>query len=224
MLVGADGLRSMVRRLALPQMPQPVFNGLIGSGSIVDVPCVPSTDGLMKMIFGRRAFFGYIKHGDGPVYWFDSFPSTSEIVAHDDPAALIERLVPDAPILESISVVFGFAASWALGVGVFVLLFRYLPDSRTPWRAALIGAATTTVLVAVGTSAIGYYLRTFGGSSVTGATGGAVLLLLWIYYEAQIVLVGAEFTRVVAIERLGSPVRAPAPLHDQPPNETETRR
>ena len=138
--------------------------------------------------------------------------------------ALIERLVPDAPILESISVVFGFAASWALGVGVFVLLFRYLPDSRTPWRAALIGAATTTVLVAVGTSAIGYYLRTFGGSSVTGATGGAVLLLLWIYYEAQIVLVGAEFTRVVAIERLGSPVRAPAPLHDQPPNETETRR
>ncbi|MET0908621.1 MAG: YihY/virulence factor BrkB family protein [Ilumatobacteraceae bacterium] len=136
--------------------------------------------------------------------------------------ALIERLVPDAPILESISAVFGFAASWALGVGVFVLLFRYLPDSRAPWRAALIGAATTTVLVAVGTSAIGFYLRTFGGSSVTGATGGAVLLLLWIYYEAQIVLVGAEFTRVVAHERVGSPARSTAPVHDPPPNETET--
>ena len=120
--------------------------------------------------------------------------------------ALIERIVPDAPILGSISVVFGAAASWALGVGVFALLFRYLPDTRAPWSSALIGAATTTLLVAVGTSAIGFYLRNFGGSSVAGATGGAALLLLWIYYEAQIVLVGAEFTRVVALGRLGTPV------------------
>jgi membrane protein len=114
--------------------------------------------------------------------------------------ALIEELVPDAVILESVSAVFGAAASWALGVGVFVLLFRYLPDTRAPWSAALVGGATTTLLVAVGTSAIGFYLRHFGGSSVTGATGGAVLVLVWIYYEAQIILVGAEFTRVVALD------------------------
>ena len=116
-------------------------------------------------------------------------------------SALIEQLVPDAAILESVSVLFGAAASWALGVGVFVLLFRYLPDTRTPWRAALIGGATTTALVAIGTAAIGFYLRRFGGSSVTGVTGGVVLVLLWIYYEAQIVLIGAEFTRVVALDR-----------------------
>ncbi len=116
--------------------------------------------------------------------------------------ALIEQLVPDAAILESVSALFGAAASWALGVGVFVLLFRYLPDTRAPWSAALIGGATTTLLVAVGTSAIGFYLRHFGGSSVTGATGGIVLVLLWIYYEAQIILFGAEFTRVVALDDL----------------------
>ena len=115
--------------------------------------------------------------------------------------ALIEQLVPDAAILESVTALFGVAASWALGVSVFVLLFRYLPDTRAPWSAAVIGGATTTLLVAVGTAAIGFYLRHFGWSSVTGATGGAVLLLLWIYYEAQIILVGAEFTRVVALER-----------------------
>jgi membrane protein len=117
--------------------------------------------------------------------------------------AVIEQLVPDAAVLESVSALFGAAASWGLAVGVFVLLFRYLPDTRAPWPAALIGGATTTLLVAVGTSAIGFYLRHFGGSSVTGATGGAVLLLLWIYYEAQIILVGAEFTRVVSLDRLG---------------------
>jgi membrane protein len=144
--------------------------------------------------------------------------------------ALIERIVPDAPILESASVLFGVAASWALGVGVFVLLFRYLPDTRAPWAAALIGAATTTLLVAVGTSAIGFYLRTFGASSVTGATGGIVLLLLWIYYEAQIILVGAEFTRVVALEELGAATPA-APLDttndtatEITPDSTETGR
>jgi membrane protein len=115
--------------------------------------------------------------------------------------ALIEQLVPDAAILESVSALFGAAASWALGVGVFILLFRYLPDTRAPWSAALIGGATTTLLVAVGTAAIGFYLRHYGASSVTGATGGVVLVLLWIYYEAQIILVGAEFTRVVALDR-----------------------
>lgn len=115
--------------------------------------------------------------------------------------AVIEQLVPDVVIVESVSALVGAAASWTLGIGVFVLLFRYLPDTRAPWSAALIGGATTTLLVVVGTSAIGFYLRRYGGSSVTGATGGVVLLLLWIYYEAQIVLVGAEFTRVVALDR-----------------------
>jgi membrane protein len=125
--------------------------------------------------------------------------------------ALVEQLVPDVVLLESVSALFGAAASWALGVGVLVLLFRYLPDTRAPWRAALIGGAATMLLVAVGTSAIGFYLRNFGGSSVTGATGGAVLVLVWIYYEAQIVLVGAEFTRVVALDRRSRPTDGAPP-------------
>jgi len=91
-LVAADGLRSTVRRLALPTLPAPQFNGLIGSGGICDAPNVASTNGLMKMTFGRRAFFGYIKEGDGPVYWFDSYPSETEQVKADDPAATLRFL------------------------------------------------------------------------------------------------------------------------------------
>jgi 2-polyprenyl-6-methoxyphenol hydroxylase-like FAD-dependent oxidoreductase len=91
-LVAADGLRSAVRRLALPHLPKPVFNGLIGSGGIVDVPSVAPTGGLMKMTFGKRAFFGYIKEGNGPVYWFDSYPSATETGRVEDPVAFTQFL------------------------------------------------------------------------------------------------------------------------------------
>lgn len=100
-VVAADGLRSAVRRLALPHLPAPVFNGLMGSGGIVDVPSVPSTGGLMKMTFGRRAFFGYIKEGNGPVYWFDSYPSETEAGRVHDPVAyarFLQELHRDDPL------------------------------------------------------------------------------------------------------------------------------
>lgn len=84
-LVGADGLRSTVRGLAMPGLPLPAYNGLLGSGGIVDVPDVAPTDGKMLMTFGRRAFFGYIKDPGGPVYWFNSFP------ADEQQAQLIDR-------------------------------------------------------------------------------------------------------------------------------------
>lgn len=84
-LVGADGLRSSVRRLAMPGLLAPAYNGLLGSGGIVDVPDVPPTDGQMFMTFGRHAFFGYIKDPGGPVYWFNSFP------ADEQQAQLIDR-------------------------------------------------------------------------------------------------------------------------------------
>lgn len=71
-VVAADGLRSTVRALAFPEYPAPHYTGLIGTGGIVDVPC-PPTEGVMRMTFGDNAFFGYIKEGDGPVYWFNSY-------------------------------------------------------------------------------------------------------------------------------------------------------
>jgi 2-polyprenyl-6-methoxyphenol hydroxylase-like FAD-dependent oxidoreductase len=92
LLVAADGLRSTVRRLALPQLPSPAFNGLIGSGGIVDVPSVAPTGGRMLMTFGRRAFFGYIKQGSGPVYWFDSFVGDEAEGRVTDPAAFTRHL------------------------------------------------------------------------------------------------------------------------------------
>jgi membrane protein len=111
---------------------------------------------------------------------------------------LLDQFVPDIAIVTSLQELVGLATSWAIAIGVVTLLFRYLTDVRVPWRAALVGGAVTSVMLAVGTVLVGAYLRRYASSSLVGATGSVFLVLLWIYYEAQIVLVGAEFTRVLA--------------------------
>lgn len=119
---------------------------------------------------------------------------------------ILSRLAPDVAVLASLEELVGLAASWALGITVVVLLFRYLPDVRVPWRAAIVGGTVTAMLVAVGTVLIGAYLRRYAAASLVGVTGSVFLTLLWIYYEAQILLAGMEFTRVVALRRSsGSP-------------------
>jgi 2-polyprenyl-6-methoxyphenol hydroxylase-like FAD-dependent oxidoreductase len=87
-LVGADGLRSRIRKLMMPEAPSPRYTNLIGTGGFVNAPDVPSTAGSMQMVFGRRAFFGYLKDGDGPVHWFNSYPADEAAVQPiDDPVA-----------------------------------------------------------------------------------------------------------------------------------------
>jgi 2-polyprenyl-6-methoxyphenol hydroxylase-like FAD-dependent oxidoreductase len=88
-VAGCDGVWSRTRRLAFPGAPDPVYTGLTGTGGFADVPSIPATDGFMRMVFGDTAFFGYIKEGDGPVFWFDSFPlDEEEALAKPDPAKL----------------------------------------------------------------------------------------------------------------------------------------
>jgi len=100
LLVAADGLRSTVRTLVFPDYPLPQFTGLIGTGGIVDTD-IPDTDGIMRMTFGEKAFFGYIKTASHPVYWFDSFPAdTPDAMRVLEPTALaahVRRMHVDNP-------------------------------------------------------------------------------------------------------------------------------
>jgi membrane protein len=85
----------------------------------------------------------------------------------------------------------------------FALIFKVLPDADVAWRDVWIGAFFTAVLFSVGKTLIGLYLGSSAVASSFGAAGSLVLLLLWIYYSAQILFFGAEFTQVYA-NQLGS--------------------
>jgi len=84
---------------------------------------------------------------------------------------------------------------------LFAMIFKFLPDARLSWRDVRLGAALTTALFLVGKYALGLYLGSGAAGSAYGAAGSLITMLIWIYYAAQIVLFGAEFTRVYAQER-----------------------
>ncbi len=87
-----------------------------------------------------------------------------------------------------------------LGLGVisvlFALLFKYLPDVELRWRDVWVGAVVTAILFTAGKQLIGLYLGKSATASSYGAAGSVVVLMLWVYYTSQVVLLGAEFTRV----------------------------
>ncbi len=82
--------------------------------------------------------------------------------------------------------------------GLFALLLRFLPDVGLRWRDVTTGAVVTAVLFTIGQQVIGLYLGQSRIASSYGAAGSMMILLLWVYYSCQILLFGAEFTRVWA--------------------------
>ena len=97
-------------------------------------------------------------------------------------------------------------ASVVVTTALFALLYRFLPDVRLRWRDVTTGAFVTAILFTIGQQLIGLYLGQSGVSSSYGAAGSVMILLLWVYYSCQILLFGAEFTRVYA-QRHGANAR-----------------
>lgn len=95
--------------------------------------------------------------------------------------------------------------SLGLVVLLFGLIYKFLPDAEIAWRDVWVGAAITALLFTIGKMLLGLYLGNSGVTSMYGAAGSLIALLLWVYYSAQIVLFGAEFTQVYA-RRYGSKI------------------
>jgi membrane protein len=93
--------------------------------------------------------------------------------------------------------------SFIVITGLFALIFKILPDARIAWSDVWVGAALTALFFTMGKFAIGIYLGKSDVGSAYGAAGSLVILLVWVYYSAQILMFGAEFTQVYA-NRLGS--------------------
>ena len=108
-----------------------------------------------------------------------------------------------APLFPSALKVLDFILSLGLITLVFALLFEYLPECRISWRDVWLGAAVSALLFVIGQFLLGWYLGRAGISSSYGTFGGLVVFLIWAFYSAQILLIGAEFTHVYA-RRFGS--------------------
>lgn len=94
------------------------------------------------------------------------------------------------------------AVNFAISLGViavlFALLFKFVPDVKQRWREVLIAGAVTSVLFSLGKLGLGLYLGKSNVGSAYGAAGSLIVLLVWIYYSAQIVYFGAELSRALA--------------------------
>jgi membrane protein len=102
--------------------------------------------------------------------------------------------------------VLNFLISFGFISLLFALMYKYLPDVKITWRDVSIGATITALLFTIGKYILGLYLGAGSFGSTYGAAGSLVIFLVWVYYSAQILLFGAEFTQVYA-RRYGSQIR-----------------
>ncbi len=110
----------------------------------------------------------------------------------------LERFWRGDDVVSAVVSWFNLVFSFALVVVLFATIYKMLPSIRIAWRDAFVGALVTAVLFSAGKFAIGAYIGNSGLASTYGAAGSVVLLLVWVYYSAQIFLLGAEFTRSYA--------------------------
>ena len=116
------------------------------------------------------------------------------------------------PGWEALSAALDVAASFALVTLLFALIYKFIPRVHVAWRDVWTGAAVTAVLFALGKFLIGLYIGRSAVASTFGAAGSLVVLMVWVYYSAQIFLFGAEFTWVYAHahgSRRGKPTASP---------------
>lgn len=118
-------------------------------------------------------------------------------------------------ILQIVNLIISIVAITVL----FALMFKFLPDADIAWRDVWLGAFVTALLFSLGKTAIGIYLGNSSVASSFGAAGSLILLLLWIYYSAQILFFGAEFTQVYA-NKYGSKI---VPEDAEAPSQAKTK-
>jgi membrane protein len=154
-------------------------------------------EGIKKILFGRLLSFGMIL-GIG-------FLLLVSLVISAALSAMQETIGNAIPLSEILLQILNLIISVGVITVLFALIFKFLPDAEIAWRDVWLGAFVTALLFSLGKFLIGLYLGNSTVGSSFGAAGSLVLLLLWMYYSAQILLFGAEFTQVYA-NKFGSKI------------------
>ncbi|MFZ2493676.1 MAG: YihY/virulence factor BrkB family protein [Thermoanaerobaculia bacterium] len=177
--------------------------------------------GLVTLLFGASGVFGQLKEAMNTIWNVEPkrspgvigfvtqrFLSMSMVLGVG--FLLLVALVFDAGISamghrfeqfvggEALMQAIQLAVSFALITGLFAAIFRILPDLDITWRDVWVGAGLTSLLFVIGKFALGLYLGKAAVGSSYGAAGSLVVLLIWVYWSAQILFLGAEFTQVYA--------------------------
>ncbi|TCS39325.1 membrane protein [Paucimonas lemoignei] len=109
----------------------------------------------------------------------------------------------DGSPLKIISVVISHLISFGIVTALFAVIFKYLPATKIAWKDVIVGALITATLFIIGKTAIGIYVANADIGSAYGAAGSVVIMILWVYYSAQIFFYGSLFTHEYAM-KLGS--------------------
>ncbi len=129
--------------------------------------------------------------------------------------ALSHYITVDTPYSQLSLALLNGGISFLLAAILFAAIYKILPNLYLEWRDVIAGAIGTAALFQLGQLLLGYVLGSMGLTRAYGAAGGLILLLFWVYYSAQIFLLGAEFTKVYAC-RYGSHQGCEAAAEPQP--------
>lgn len=170
----------------------------------------PKKSGITRLLMSRLRSFGLVIS--------IGFLLLVSLIVSAAVAAISTRIQDTELIGPFLLQAFNMIVSLAVMTFLFGLIYRLLPDVRLAWRDVWTGALVTSVFFSVGKLLIGLYLGHSSVASSYGAAGSVVIILVWVYYSAQVILLGAEFTRVYAEHRRGGTPPPPNHLARRDPN------
>jgi membrane protein len=204
-----------------------VVNEMVKDAARADASAIAATLGTAALLFGASGVFGQLRAAlntifrvqpkDTPIlmgFLRERFLSVATVLVIG--FLLLVALIVDTGISatgdymehrlpggEGLWHVVELIISTAMITVLFALIFRYMPDLRIPWRDVWFGAIITAILFSIGKFALGLYLGKKATESSHSAAGALIVLLLWVYYSAQILFLGAELTQAYS-RKVGS--------------------
>lgn len=196
-----------------------VLNEMVQDASRANSGAIATTLGIVALLFGASGVFGQLRAAlntifkvpakDTPIimgFLKERFLSVASVIVIG--FLLLVALIVDTGISaagdymqgrlhggEGLWHVVELLISTSMITVLFALVFRYMPDIRIPWRDVWLGAFVTAILFSLGKFALGLYLGKKATESTHSAAGALIVLLLWVYYSAQILFFGAELTQ-----------------------------
>jgi membrane protein len=251
MAFGADAARgqigSEISKVVGPQAGQAI-EAMVANARAPESGIISTVLGVVVLLFGASGVFGElqsalnriweVKPNPGRGVWGfvrDRFWSFSMVMGVA--FLLLVSLVVSAAVVavtHRLGELIPLPALWQLlniiiGIGVttvlFALTFKIVPDVKIAWREVWLGGLVTALLFSAGRVALSWYVGRSATVSPFGAAGSLVALIIWVYYSAQILFLGAEFTQAHAVSRglRPEPTANAVPIDTPEPSETANR-